>query len=457
MSLPVQPGQVLEDKYVVEDVIGEGGMGVVLTAQHLGLGQRVALKFMLTEESKNEAQVARFLREARASAGLKSVHSARVLGTGRLETGVPYIVMEYLKGENLDEVSSRGPLDVAVAVDYVLQACEALAEAHGMGIVHRDIKLKNLFRVRGPADEPVIKVLDFGLAKTVDAELDTSLTSTSTVFGSPQYMSPEQMRSAKTVDARTDIWGLGVCLYELLTAHMPFDGETLPELCAQVLKDAPGPMSAYVSSVPAGLEAVVMKCLEKDRTKRFESVAALAAALEPFTNVSGAAARVATSLTDAQKVDLTTTETLTAPFPPVGASADENPPSGVWTGDSGRLRTKRRAQIAFALLAVAAVAGGVVATLRHHSASAIPPAPATTAPASNEPAAPSATEPAPPLASSTPVVVASTPRPTRPTTPPKAAPRHAPAASPVTTPSAAPATTPAAPDPLALPRHPLPH
>jgi eukaryotic-like serine/threonine-protein kinase len=303
----VKPGDVLGGKYKVERVLGAGGMGIVVAAKHIDLGQLVALKFMLREAMTDPSHAERFLREAKSAVQLKSVHTARVLDVGRLgkpnSPSEPYMVMEYLDGHDLDaELQARGPLPPVVAVDYVLQASEALAEAHGLGMVHRDIKLKNLFLTSTVDGRPLVKVLDFGLAKTLGSHGDVSLTATNTVFGSPQYMSPEQMRSAKDVDFRSDIWSVGVCLYELLTGRVPFDAQGVAEICAMVLKDPVPPPSTFVS-IPADLEAVVLKCLEKDVTRRYQSIVELAFALEHYAQDRTSARRILHVMQSAQRVE----------------------------------------------------------------------------------------------------------------------------------------------------------
>ena len=215
---PVKLGEMLAGKYRVERVLGAGGMGVVVLARHVQLDQLVALKFLLAQSLTNPKVVARFEREARAVVKLKSEHVARVLDVGTMEAGAPYIVMEYLEGEDLSQtVERRGPLPVAEAVDYLLQACEALAEAHGMGIVHRDLKPGNLFLTRRVDGKSLVKVLDFGISKLEGGREDLALTQPAEVVGSPKYMSPEQLRASRLADARSDIWSLGVILYELIT------------------------------------------------------------------------------------------------------------------------------------------------------------------------------------------------------------------------------------------------
>lgn len=284
MSLSrLQPGDVIDGKYEVERILGAGGMGVVVAARHLDLGQRVAIKFMLREALAEPGHAERFLREAQTAVQLKSVHTARVLDVSRLSDGEPFMIMEYLEGRDLDaELSARGPLPPRMAVDWILQASEALAEAHGLGMIHRDVKLKNLFLTHTVDGEPLVKVLDFGLAKLVGAKEDVSLTNANAIFGSPQYMSPEQMRSAKKADFRSDVWSIGICLYELLTGRVPFEAETIADTCAMVLKDAVPLPSTLQPDIPPHLEGVVMRCLERDPARRWQSIAELACALQSY-------------------------------------------------------------------------------------------------------------------------------------------------------------------------------
>jgi serine/threonine protein kinase len=282
---PVAPGDVLAGKYRVERVLGAGGMGVVVQATHLELDERVAMKFLLPHAVESTEAAARFVREARAAVKIKSEHVARVTDVGRLENGAPYIVMEYLHGADLSAVLQRGPLPIEDAVDFVVQASDAMAEAHAAGIVHRDLKPSNLFMASRADGTPIIKVLDFGISKVnVPDTSEAALTRTTTIMGSPFYMSPEQMRSSKDVDHRTDIWALGVILYELLAGTQPFNGETLPQLVAAILSEPPQSLRALRPEVPPDLEAVVIHCLEKDRDRRFQSIGAMAQALVNFTS-----------------------------------------------------------------------------------------------------------------------------------------------------------------------------
>lgn len=282
-----QPGDVLAGKYRVERLLGVGGMGVVVAAQHVELGQTVAVKLMLPSVGVDAVAVERFLREARAAARIQSDHVVRVFDVGKLESGAPYMVMEMLRGADLAEVlHDRGSLSVGDAVDYVLQACDALAQAHAMGIVHRDLKPSNLFLATRSDGAPLVKVLDFGISKSTaqgaDAPGAHALTATNTVMGSPMYMSPEQVRNSKQIDGRSDIWSLGIILHELLSGAPAFRADTLPGICAAIIADSPAPLRELRPDAPGGLLAVVDRCLEKDASRRYASIGELAAALVPF-------------------------------------------------------------------------------------------------------------------------------------------------------------------------------
>ncbi|HEX7667968.1 MAG TPA: serine/threonine-protein kinase, partial [Polyangiaceae bacterium] len=283
---PVKEGDVVAGKYRVDKVLGVGGMGIVVAAHHLQLDERVALKFLLPDALANAEAVARFAREARAAVKIKSEHVARVSDVGTLENGAPYMVMEYLDGKDLSVwLEERGRLPIDQAVDFVLQACEAIAEAHGLGIVHRDLKPANLFVIRRADAQLSVKVLDFGISKMRDlggSGSDMSMTKTTAVMGSPLYMSPEQMESSRNVDARSDIWALGIILYELITGKLAFLGDTMPELVVKILTTTPAPLRNIRPDAPPGLQEVILKCLEKDRTKRYANVGELARALLEF-------------------------------------------------------------------------------------------------------------------------------------------------------------------------------
>jgi serine/threonine-protein kinase len=257
-------------------------MGVVWLGHHVELEQPVAIKFLRPKLAQGETVIARFLNEAKAAAAMRSEHVVRVMDVGQLGVGQAYMVMEHLEGIDLEALlRQEGPLDVARVVDYVLQACRGLVEAHSLGIIHRDIKPENLFLTRRP-DREIIKLVDFGLAKRLDVEHEWKLTGPQEFMGSPGYMSPEQMTSPHEVDARTDIWSLGIVLYQLLSGTLPFNGSTVVEVCAQVLHATPQPLSELRADVNAALNAVVFRCLEKSPDQRYPSVADFAAELERY-------------------------------------------------------------------------------------------------------------------------------------------------------------------------------
>ncbi len=296
---PVKPGDVLAGKYRVEKILGAGGMGVVVCAHHMQLDEKVAIKFLLPDALANKDAVERFGREARAAVKIKSEHVARVIDVGELASGAPYIVMEYLEGQDLAQwLESNGVLPVAQAVEFILQACEALAQAHGLGIVHRDLKPANLFCVRTPDGALAVKVLDFGISKLTGGDAPAhDMTRTSSIFGSPQYMSPEQLMSSKNVDARADLWALGVILFELLTGRAPFAAESISELSIRIASYPAPRLREVYPGATLEIESAIAKCLEKDRELRFRDVGELAAAL--------AAGGSAKALASADKIDAT--------------------------------------------------------------------------------------------------------------------------------------------------------
>ncbi len=269
------PGTVVDGKYRVEKVLGEGGMGLVVAAMHLGLEQEVAIKFLLPEAMRNKVAVERFLREAKVAAKVRSEHVARVHDVGTLEEGgVPYIVMEHLEGLDLGKLIDReGALPIEEACEIALQACEALVEVHAAGIVHRDLKPSNLFVTRKADGSPAVKLLDFGISKLTslggeEPGLDPALTHTATIMGSPSYMSPEQLKSTKEVDHRADVWSLGAVLYEAVTGKPAFRGESLPQVCAMIASEDPALPSTRRDGIPIELERTILRCLDKDPETR---------------------------------------------------------------------------------------------------------------------------------------------------------------------------------------------
>ena len=286
-AVPYEEGQILAGKFRLRRMLGKGGMGYVMEAEHMHLDRRVAIKLLLPEHAKRSEWVTRFMREARTAATIPGEHVVEILDVATLEDATPYIVMELLEGLDLAQlIESDGALGVGEAVSYVLQACRAIAEAHSRGIVHRDLKPGNLFLTQTKEGSPLIKVFDFGISKLIHKKIDglegADLTSTMATMGSPYYMSPEQLRSAKSVDARSDIWSLGVIVHELVSGKTPFTGESLSGVCAAVVADPAIPVREQAPHVPEGLEQIILKCLQKDASKRYASVGEFAAAIAPF-------------------------------------------------------------------------------------------------------------------------------------------------------------------------------
>jgi eukaryotic-like serine/threonine-protein kinase len=283
----VGPGDLVAEKYRVERVIGKGAMGLVLAATDVKLGKGVALKCLLPHAWGNVAAVARFEREARAAGVLESEHVCRVLDVGRMPDGAPFIAMELLDGMDLAHELHRrgGRLPIAEAVSHLIEACDGIAEAHARGIIHRDLKPSNLFLAKRAHREPIIKVLDFGISKpTAVGQTPSALTGTADLLGSPLYMSPEQLRTPKGVDARADQWSLAATLYELVCGKAPFEGPTIADLASNIM-NAPAPdIRRVVPNAPAGLAEAVMRALAKSRDARFATVADFARALGPFAH-----------------------------------------------------------------------------------------------------------------------------------------------------------------------------
>ena len=288
MPLP-QPGDILGDKYRLERVLGRGGMGVVFEATHVRLRQRLAIKIVRPDVPKFDETIARFGREARIAAKMRSIHTARVIDVDELPGGLPYMVLEYLDGRDLgEELGECGRLTVEDAVDVALQVTDAMAEAHAMGVVHRDLKPSNLFVCR-VAERRVIKVLDFGISKDSDGE---RITTSAAYFGTPYYTAPEQLRAAGAADARSDIWSLGVVLFELLTGRLPFEGGPT-EVIAKVVSEVAPRATQFRPDLPRELSRIVDRALQRDPSRRFGSMREMAEALAPFGPAKSVAAAVA--------------------------------------------------------------------------------------------------------------------------------------------------------------------
>lgn len=365
-TLP-QPGDVLAGKYRIVRTIGEGGMGVVYEAMHTRIHQRVAIKVLLPEVLGVPDVVSRFAREARAAGKLKSENTTRVLDVDVAESGLPYMVMEFLDGSDLGKVLEQGgALPITDAVDFVLEACNAMTEAHAEGVIHRDLKPSNLF-VTLVGGVRRVKVLDFGISK-LENDKEARVTATQTVVGTPLYMSPEQVRASKHVDARTDIWSLGIILYELLAARTPFEGSTTAAAVA-ICVDAPPPLATYRQDVPLGLEQAILVALQKDPAARFPTVQALATAIAPFGSGSiriadstMARASYASSSPSLPRLGIESARTLPhseRTVPAVGPRSGSTLPGWTTRSSPATRRARWVAALAFGVLATFAIAFGV--------------------------------------------------------------------------------------------------
>ena len=276
-------GDIVADRYQVDQVIGAGGMGIVYKARHLPLGTWVALKVIRPDIAQNSSLWRRFAREARALAALHNKHVVRVHDAGTLPTGLRYLVMELLQGTDLRRLLSEGvKMRATEAVDHVLQVCSALGDAHRLHIIHRDIKPENIFLARYRACEPTIKLLDFGVARFLD---DTGqLTVPGRGVGSPRYLSPEQLSNPAAVDQRSDIWAVGLLLYELLLGRSPFYGMNTAQICLAICQGPIPALEAARAQLPPGLHAVITRCLMVDPKQRYQSADELATDLEPFSS-----------------------------------------------------------------------------------------------------------------------------------------------------------------------------
>ncbi len=294
MSSVAEPGSIIAGKYKVEKLIGTGGMGVILSATHMQLEQRVAIKLLTSEAATDPERVGRFSREAKAAARIHSDHVVRILDYGTHPSGAPFIVMEHLVGSDLAvAVKTRGGLPIDEAVDYMIQACDGVAEAHVAGIIHRDLKPANLFLTRKKDGTTILKVLDFGASKlTAECSLatsDMSKTHASSLIGSPRYMAPEQLKAAHEIDSRADIYALGATLFELLAGEPVFKAESISRIFTKILWDAPPSITQFRDDVPAGLDALLFKCLQKRPEDRYQTVKELVVALAEFAPERSAA------------------------------------------------------------------------------------------------------------------------------------------------------------------------
>ncbi len=410
------------DKYTLVRLLGQGGMGAVYEARHAKLARRVGIKFLLPELATNREVLRRFENEAKAAGGLEHPNLVAVTDVGTATDGAPYLVMEYLEGEDCSKLLRRmGPLPVPRATDIVVQACRGLAVAHRASIVHRDLKPENLFITDAGDGTDLLKVLDFGIAKLRPTDASV-VTGTGATFGTAFYMSPEQARGAGDVDPRTDVWSLGVVLYELLTGRKPFQGEQFLQVIYQILSVEPPPASSVRPGLPAKLSEIIERAMVKEADDRLPSVLELAEVLLPFAGRTSNAQRVLSA--EALAATRATPETRTgearrAPSAAPGRSRAPSSPAVPAATPATRRRAAPRIVAALAL--AAAVIGGVAywmarrapATPERAEAAAMAPAP---------PPAPSSSslspQPAAVIAAPPPVAVPATPPPAAVAVPP---------------------------------------
>jgi serine/threonine-protein kinase len=357
----VQVGDVLSGRYRIVGERGAGAMGTVFEAEDVHSRVRLAVKVLRPEVADIPNVAARLEREGRLVSQLSSPHVVRVFDVGRTPGGLPFVVMELLEGRDLGtELAERGALPVGEAVRWVRQACEALDQAHRAGMVHRDLKPSNLFLARTP-EGPDLKVLDFGVSKELGGS--AALTMTHAALGTPLYMSPEQVRSAASVDPRSDVWALGVVLFELVTGRTPHDGSSGPVVMASILADAPLTLRAARPDAPPELEAVVSAVLEKDPAKRIPSARALSEALRPFEPAVGIEAMPTMLGMPPEHPDL-------APNPDLAARTELGGPPVAMAGAAaprqleGLASLSRNARIAIAAVAAVLVVGGAIGAFR---------------------------------------------------------------------------------------------
>jgi serine/threonine-protein kinase len=437
-------------KYRVERLLGQGGMGAVFAASHELLGQRVAVKVLLSDVAGSPEGQQRFLNEARAAARLDSEHVARVMDVGMLEGGLPYMVLEYLEGGDLAQaLEAHGKLPVAEAVDYLIQTCEALAQAHGAGIVHRDLKPSNLFLARRQDGTSRVKVLDFGISKISEgAQAPKALTQTSSMLGTPHYMSPEQFVAPKSVDLRTDIWQMGIILYELVSGAPPFRGETFGQVMFASMQGPVPSLSDAGPDVPKGLVQVFARCVEREASKRFGSAVELAVALAPFGTGAQSALVERMQRGRASSNAGFVTGTAGPRAGSTGAFGTSGHTTASWGASSQRDATRPRSRaplfLGIAAFAVLAVGGFVVAAtqLRQHAGPVASPG--------METPSTGVAVPAPPIASATAAATLAPPAASAAPDPPPAASVAAPTAPPTATAAPRPAATFPAASPVAL-------
>lgn len=403
-----EPGRVIGEKYRILRRLGQGGMGTVYEACHTSIERRVAIKFLRPELVDRADMVARFHREALAAGRIQHENVVTITDVGTLPTGLPYLVMELLAGETLTRVLEReGAFTVGRATSLIVQACRGVAAAHVLGVVHRDLKPDNLFLCQRADGSEQLKVLDFGIAKLETGSVEDGLvTKTGATLGTPHYMSPEQARGQRTIDARTDVYSLGAVLYELLAGIRPHSGTSYNEIIYHILTKQPPPLERHRPDLPAGLAESVTRAMARETSERYADAVELMDALLPYTASGGRTGSVEASARATSDPAAATVRLPDGPAWPtesLAAASRSRPPASL------RPTTFRMERVVPWVVAAMAVLGGTGLVLARVArvfdlTPAVPLAasPTESAHSSNAPPAPEvrAVAPLPPAASS---------------------------------------------------------
>jgi serine/threonine-protein kinase len=402
--LPAKPakksaegGALLDGRYRIVRLLGEGGMGAVYLASHVGLGRDVAIKFLHAELASREEVVGRFYREAQAAAAIRHKNIIEVFDVGMSPQGEPFLVMEYLEGESLAGLLKRaGPLNLGAACAVMEPTLQALQAAHRKGIIHRDLKPDNIFLAYQQGEPPVVKIIDFGISKFTQGEVDKWRTKTGSVMGTPAYMSPEQARGSAGLDHRTDLYSMGTILFEMLTGALPFAGNNFAEYLSAMLIEDPRAPQSLCAGFPVEAEPVVRKALAKNPDQRFANATEMLDALAALPNYDARQERL-TLLASTVEVRGFAAGDLGQALSVPGGSAGDRAGSTRMLGASTFPAGTRSWRWVVAAAALAVVAAGLAWWLNKPSKVPAPVAPIVFQPAPVSPA-PAAELPAPPAA-----------------------------------------------------------